>query len=101
MARPKPLPNQSQPPEVSRETTAPPEVSAGDFRLVAVEVPLAAEPVDPLPHHIDVQLRSTEARAGLARLRDGAIASGMTVGGRPVQSSADAVRALLEQFGRN
>lgn len=101
-------------PAVSPETIAAPELNAGSEsggspETVLLEIPLAPAPCDPIPHYVDVQLRSAAARAGLARLRDGAIAAGMRVGvdeaeknpGRPVVSAADAVRALLEQLGRN
>lgn len=111
MARPLPSRSPPSPAKVSPETPASSDRSAVD--LVAIEVPLAAEPHEPIPHFVEVQLRSAEARAGLARLRDGAIAAGLRVGvrertdaqpaepGRLVQSAADALRALLEQLGRN
>lgn len=115
MARQRQTPQDSH--DVSRETHPPHEYPPGaaiphtpvPIATILVEIPLAPAPCDPIPHYVDVQLRSAAARAGLARLRDGAIAAGMRVGvdeadnnpGRPVTSAADAVRALLEQLGRN
>lgn len=89
-------------PEVSPETSSsadPPE--ATDTPFVTLELPVAAEVQDPLPHYVEVQLRTPETRAGLARLRDGMIAAGATCGGRPVESAADALRAFLEQIAAN
>ena len=84
--------------DVSREME--PQIKAP--RATAVfEVPLAAEPCEPIPHFVEAQLRSAAARAGLARLRDGMIAAGTQWSGRPVASAADALRALLEQLGNS
>lgn len=89
-------------PDVSPETSAQRAPSeAADTPFVTLELPVAAEVHDPLPHYVEVQLRTPETRAGLARLRDGMIAAGATCGGRPVESAADALRAFLEQIAAN
>lgn len=65
-----------------------------------IEIPLAEEVHDPVPHFVEVALRSAGAKSGMARLRDGLIASGALLPGtsRRVESNADAIRYLLEQL---
>jgi hypothetical protein len=87
---------------VSPETT-PPRSSEAACSLVELEVPLSNEVLDPVPHYVEIQLRSQESKAGMARLRDGLMAQGARLAdtGRVVANSADAVRYLLEQLSAN
>lgn len=74
-------------------------IGAASTPIVEIELPVAAEVNDPIPHHVNVQLLSQESKAGMARLRDGLIAAGVRMpNGRLVESNADAIRVVLESI---
>lgn len=102
MARTKPAPTQAAT-ATTEPTEATPNVREIDVASMLLEIPVAAEIQDPVPHFVELQLRSQEAKAGMARLRDGLMAAGVRLCGtnRPVESNADAIRYLLEQIALN
>lgn len=74
-------------------------IGAASTPIVEIELPVAAEVHDPIPHHVNVVLLSQESKAGMARLRDGLIAAGVRMpNGRLVESNADAIRVVLESI---
>jgi hypothetical protein len=100
MARMKPAPSS----DISQETHDKADAVADTLRprhtSALVEIQLADEVCDPIPHYVEVALRTSESKAGRARLRVGLIRSGATLPGtgRKVESNADALRYLLEQL---
>ena len=68
--------------------------------IIKLAVPVAREVVGNVPHKIDAQLYSAEARRGLAVLRQGLEAAAeKRFDGAAIESNADAVRWLLERLG--
>ncbi len=76
-------------------------VDADSDEFVSVRLPMVEELDGGLIHYFQVHLNCNEQRAGLCRLRRSLqLAGATTSSGRPVESHADAIRYVLEQYER-
>ena len=76
-------------------------VDTDSDEFVSVRLPMVDELDGGLIHYFQVHLNYNEQRAGLCRLRRSLQLAGATMSnGTPVESHADAIRYVLEQYER-
>lgn len=79
-----------------------PDATAADSQTCMLEIPIGDPTFAAVPHRVEAQLWTTDARAGLARLYDALrrIGAKRRDTDRPIESHADAVRWMLEEYER-